>query len=336
MSPTGSVQTQSPDRTRGASRTENAFWAWIGRPFANLAVTVWISITLAFLVLQLVPGDAVDAITAEIAETQITPEMLASIRAYYGVDRPVWEQYLIYVGNVLRGDLGVSYHQRMPVVSIIGAEIGATLQLTVTAFLGGLVLAIALAVAAQLGRRRTKAFISVVELLSISAPTFWIGILLLLLFSFQLRWLPSSSGTGWQGLILPSLTLAIPIAGTLSQVLRASLAEVQRLPFALSARARGLSRTATLLRHLLRHAAIPLVTLAGTFIGSLVAGSVIVENLFGRPGIGRITLAAVISRDLPLVMGVVILSAIAFVLVNRAVDHLYHIIDPRMKAEATS
>jgi peptide/nickel transport system permease protein len=169
------------------------------------------------------------------------------------------------------------------------------------------------------------------ELVAISSPTFWTGLLLLTVFSFQLLWFPISSGLGVEGLVLPAITLALPIAGILSQVIRHGLDGASAQPFVDSARARGLTDVQLLRRHTLRHAALPPVTLAAYIVGSLLGGAVIVEQLFGRPGVGRVTLEAINNRDIPVVMALVVLAAVVFVVVNLIVDLLYPVLDPRLR-----
>ncbi|MFE1321128.1 ABC transporter permease [Kitasatospora phosalacinea] len=178
-----------------------------------------------------------------------------------------------------------------------------------------------------------RAAASFLELLTVSSPSYWIGLLLLTVFSFQLRIFPVTGDQGFAALVLPALTLALPMAGVLAQVLREGLEAALEQPFALTARSRGLSRTAVALRHALRHSALPLVTLTGWLAGSLLGGAVLVETVFGRPGIGALMLQAATGKDMPLVVGLVLLSAAAFVLASTLVDLLYLVIDPRLRTD---
>jgi peptide/nickel transport system permease protein len=177
---------------------------------------------------------------------------------------------------------------------------------------------------------------SVLELLAISSPPFWIGLVLLSVFAFGLGWFPVAGADGIQSLILPALTIALPVAGILGQVLRTSLEDAEEQPFVTSARARGAGPARLVLRHTLRHAAIPALTLAGYIVGSLLGGAVVVESVFARPGLGRVALSAITNRDLPVVMGIIVFTAIVFVLVNLLVDLAYRAIDPRIHTPTTA
>jgi len=290
-------------------------------------VVVWGAATLAFLVLHLVPGDPVDIMLG--AQSTVSGEVRDQIRADLGLDTPILQQYVSYLGHVVRGDFGMSYRLRQPVTTVIGAQLMPTVELAGLAI--ALAVAIALLVAVGARNRVARAIASFVELIAISSPTFWTGLLLLMLFSFQLHWFPVAGGTGIEALVLPALTLALPIAGILSQVVRHGLDRVERQPFVDSARARGLGYAGLLGRHTLRHASLPAVTLAAYIVGSLLGGAVIVEQLFGRPGIGRVALDAINNRDLPVVMALVVLAAVVFVVVNIVVDLLYPLLDPRLR-----
>jgi peptide/nickel transport system permease protein len=277
--------------------------------------------------MHLVPGDPVDIMLG--VPTQTSIEVRASIREDLGLNQPIPVQYLNYLGKLLSLDLGTSYRLQQPVAQVIGAQIGATAQLAVCAT----ALAVTLALVVALGARWpwAKKLASLLELLAISAPTFWVGLLLLTLFSFTLRWFPVSSGQGLSGLVLPSITMALPIAGILSQLLRHGLNTAAQQPFVETARARGLGFRQLLLHHTLRHAALSPVTMTAYILGNLLGGAVIIEQLFGRPGVGRVALDAITNRDLPVVMALVVLSAVVFVTANIVVDLLYPLLDPRLR-----
>jgi peptide/nickel transport system permease protein len=298
----------------------------------GMIVVIWGAATAAFLVLRLVPGDPVDVMLG--IQGQATPELKESIRRELGLDQPVWSQYTAYLGRLLRGDFGTSYQLRLPVTEVIGQQLGPTLQLTAAA----LVLAVffALLAAILVHGRQARTVVSVLELVAISSPPFWIGLVLLAVFAFGLGWFPVAGADGLRGLVLPALTIALPVAGVLGQVLRTGLEDAEEQPFATTARARGVTRARLVMRHTLRHAAIPSLTLAGYIVGSLLGGAVIVESVFGRPGLGRVALAAITNRDLPVVMGVIVFTAIVFVLVNLLVDLAYRLIDPRIVAPTTA
>jgi peptide/nickel transport system permease protein len=240
-------------------------------------------------------------------------------------------QYVRYLGRLLSGDFGQSYQLQRPVTSLIGDQLMPTVQLAA----GALVLAVALAVlsaVATAGRRPLlRMLASTWERVTVSTPTYWVGIILLTVFSFHYTVFPVAGAEDFSALVLPAVTLALPLAGVLGQVLREGLEAALGQPHVVTARARGLGSTAVLLRHALRHATVPLVTLTGWLTGSLLGGAVLVETVFGRPGVGALTLQAVNTKDMPLVSGLVLLSATAFVLLSFAVDLLYPVIDPRLR-----
>ncbi|MFJ4091092.1 ABC transporter permease [Kitasatospora sp. NPDC089913] len=287
--------------------------------------------TVAFAALQLVPGDPVTVMLGP--GTAATPEVKAAIQEQYGLDRPVPVQYLTYLGHLLTGDLGESYQLQRPVAGLIGEQLGPTVQLGAAA-LGLAVLLALIAAVGTAGRRPAlRALSSLAELLAVSSPSYWIGILLLTAFSFQLRVFPVAGDDGFAALVLPAVTLALPVAGMLAQVLREGLETALGKPFVLTARSRGVGSAAVVLRHGLRHAAVPVVTLTGWLTGSLLGGAVLVESVFGRPGIGALTLQATTNKDLPLVIGLVLLSALVFVVISALVDLLYLVIDPRLRTD---
>lgn len=285
--------------------------------------------TVAFVALQLIPGDPVSVMLGP--GNAATPAVRKQITAQYGLDQPVVVQYLHYLGRLLRGDLGDSYQLQRPVASLIGDQLWPTVQLALTA----LVLAVALAVTAAVstaGRHRAlRSVAALLELVTVSSPPYWIGILLLTAFSFQLRIFPVAGDQNLAALVLPAVTLALALTGVLAQVLREGLETALGQPFVVTARSRGVSVTAVRLRHALRHAAVPMVTLTGWLTGQLLGGAVLVETVFGRPGIGALTLQAATNKDIPLVVGVVLLSAFVFVVISTLVDLLYLVIDPRLR-----
>ncbi|MEV0615712.1 ABC transporter permease [Nonomuraea sp. NPDC050404] len=305
------------------------FIGW--RLLAGVGV-LWGAATLTFLVVHFTPGDPAEAVVGGEGAAP-TPEVLAQVRSEYGLDLPWYEQYAAHLWRIVHGDFGTSYRLHTPVTQAIGEQAAATAELALAAAVTGLLLAVVVALATA-GRRRWRGLASAVELVAASTPTFWLGIVLLTVFSFGLRLFPSSGGQGPASLVLPALCLALPIAGVLGHVLREALEEVLDEPFIVSARARGLGDTAVRLRHALRHALTTLVTMTGFWVGALLGGAVVTETLFTRQGIGRLLVSAVNAKDLPLVLGVVLLSALVYVLVNLVVDLLYLVIDPRLKEAA--
>nr|WP_272953087.1 ABC transporter permease [Microbacterium sp. B19(2022)] len=218
----------------------------------------------------------------------------------------------------------------MPVSEVIGRQLGATLQLSVLALLIALVLALAVAVLVRGQVARTVA--AGIELVVLSSPVFWIGLILLSVFAFGLGWFPVSGARNPATLVLPAITLALPVAALLSQVLRDGLIQAERMPFAETVRARGASPSWFTVRHGLRHGAASAITLAAYLTGSVLGGAVLVETVFARPGLGRVTLAAISDRDLPVITGIILLSALVFVVVNLVVELVHPLIDPRVRA----
>ncbi|WP_433528143.1 ABC transporter permease [Micromonospora sp. CA-263727] len=300
----------------------------IRRVGAGLAV-LWAAATAAYLVLLAAPGETVDSIIGDGADT---PQIRAEIVAEWGLDRPAVLQYLDYLWRLAGGDLGRSYLLQRPVAEVIGEQLGPTLLLAVTAAGLGVLLALVIAVVTAGDRRPwLRRVSSGTELLLVSTPPFLIGIVLLSVLSFRFGLFPVAGDQGLAALVLPAVTLALPIAGLLAQVLRDGIDRALEEPFVLTARSRGLRERAVLLRHALRHATLPAVTLAGWLFGTALGGAVIVEQVFGRPGLGQVTLTAVTSKDMPVVLAVVTLSAAVYVVVSTAADLAYLIVDPRLR-----
>lgn len=291
---------------------------------------LWGAATLTFAMLHFSAGDTALAILGG-PEALPTPEVLARVRAEYGLDKPLHAQYLDYLGRLASLDLGESYRLRIPVTRAIGQQLAATARLAVVA--GALAVFLAILVATVTARRRAwiRSASSGTELVITSIPGFVLGLLLLYVFSFQLRWFPAAGYHGWRSLVLPALTLSIPTAAILAQILRQELEDVLEQPFIVMARARGLSEAGVRLFHALRHALIPLVTLSGFIFASLLGGAVITESLFSQQGVGRLMVEATNNKDVPVVLGVTLFAAAIYVGVNLIVDLLNAFIDPRQK-----
>lgn len=292
-------------------------------------LVVWGAATCAFLALQLIPGDPVRAIVG--SNALVGAEQREEIRHHYGLDRPLAVQYGSYLKHLVSGDLGDSYQLQQSVSSLLADQIGPTAQLALWSSLVAVVLAATVTVLTSGRSRWPRRVSTAVELIVVSTPSFWLGIMLLTFFSFRLGWLPVSDSGDARSLVLPVITLALPIAAVLTQVMREGLLGALEQPFTLTARSRGLAEHTVRSHHALRHAALPALTLTGWFTGTLLGGAVVVENVFARSGIGRITLQAVSDRDLPVVQGVVALSAVVFVLVGALVEVLYAVVDPRLR-----
>jgi peptide/nickel transport system permease protein len=304
-------------------------WRRILARLASGVVVLWAAVTIAFFTLQAIPGDIADILAGE----QTYPGLKEAISAEWGLDESVWQQYLSFLGRLVTGDLGTSYVQRQPVADLLAAQVWSTVELAVVAGAVGAVLAVVLAVVSIGRSSAVRSAMSTLELVFTSVPTFWVGILLLMVFSFQWRLFPVAGANGWQSLVLPVITLALPTAGFLAQVVRESMERTLTEPFIVTVRARGVSESLVLLRHALGHALLPVMTLVGGVIGALLGGAVITETVFGRPGIGTITLNAVTGKDIPVVIAVVLFAALIYVVVSTVLDILYTIVDPRLRAQ---
>lgn len=291
-------------------------------------LTIWIVVTFTFVALNL-SGDPIEMLVGD----QATPEVIEHYRQKYGLDRPLWQQYLAYLGNVAQGDFGLSLSDHRPAVSLIADALPHTLRLGLIAFALGLTLGVGAGIVAALNRNRpVDRLVMSFAVLGFSLPNFFLGILLILLFSLHWRLLPSSGdATAWH-LILPSVTLGTHFAGTFARFTRSAMLEVLNRQYVVAARARGVPAFRRVLRHALPNAAIPIITIIGLKLGDLVAGSIIVETVFAVPGIGRLLVNAVTSRDFALVQAILIMVAVTMVLANLAVDAIYTLIDPRMRA----
>lgn len=299
------------------------------RLVAGLGV-LWGAATLTFVTINITGGDPALAILGG-PDALPTPAVLARVRQEYNLDKPLYAQYVLYVAKLARGDFGESYRLRIPVTRAINQQLGATVELALWA--GSLAIIASILIAILTVRRANWVLntASGTELVASSIPGFVLGIVLLLLFSFRLHWLPASGQHGWKTLVLPTFTLALPIIAVLSQVLRHALEDILEQPFITTARARGLSETGVRLGHALRHALIPLVTLSGFIFASLLGGAVIAETLFARQGVGRLMVEATTNKDVPLVLGITMLAASIYVILNLAVDLINTVIDPRVK-----
>lgn len=290
--------------------------------------------SITFFAQLLVPGSRATAILNQQngRAQQWTAAQLAPIDHEFGFSKPLIVQYLDYVGGLFRGNLGTSYTQFKPVTQVIGDELVPSLVLTVGGLLAAWVLAVGVILLTAKRRRFISALGSTWEALTASLPTYWIGVVLLVVFAVEIRIFPVIGGTSAWGTVLPVLTLAIPLAGFLGQVMRDEFERVLDQPFITTARTRGMGDTAVRLVHALRHSVLPAITLSGWALGALVSGAVIVENLFGRPGIGQVLVTAVNTRDVPTVSGVVLVVAAVYVVANLLVDVVYVLVDPRMRA----
>ncbi|MFD1940078.1 MULTISPECIES: ABC transporter permease [Nonomuraea] len=295
------------------------------RKAGQAALVLWAAFTASYVLLQLLPGDAI-LIKFQNPELGLSPEQIAQIREYYGTDGPA--AYLHTLLGFLRGDFGYSIDTGTPVVERLAEALPETAKLAGLGFALAIVLAVLIAFASG---NRLLAWLREVPSLFVAVPVFWVGILLIQLFSFRLKLVPVIGGTEAQQLILPVLTLAVPISAPIAQVLARGIDHVSTQPFVQVVAAKGASRRWILWRHVARNAMLPTLTMAGLTFGELIAGSVITETVFGRNGVGRLTEQAVSAQDTPVLLAVVVLAATVFVLVNLIVDLLFPILDPRLR-----
>jgi peptide/nickel transport system permease protein len=309
---------------------------YVFRRLAALAATLFFVSLLVFVVVRVLPGDAALIILG----LEASPEAVARVRQALGLDRPVPVQYVQWVGQALRGDLGRSIQYDLPVASLILSRLAVTLPLTLLAAGFMVAAAIPLGVFAATHHRRWGDYLTMtLSQLGVAVPGFWAGLLLILLFSVQLGWVQAGGFDGWgqglwpglRSLMLPAVALGLFQFAVLARTTRSAVLEVLREEYVKTARAKGLAERIVLFRHALRNALIPIVTVAGVQLGQLLAGSIILESVFYLPGLGRLTLAAISARDLPVVQGVVLFVASMIVTVNAAVDILYGILDPRIR-----
>jgi peptide/nickel transport system permease protein len=284
--------------------------------------------TLVFLLLVMIPGDPVDVVLGESAQAADREAM----RAALGLDRPLLERWGLFYIDLAQGDLGDSLVRRQPVAQLIMQRLPATLQLAGAAFL--LVLMMALPLGILAARHKGRGLDRVAQgfaLIGVSIPNFWLGPLLVLFFSIQLGWTPVSGNLEPGSLLLPAITLGLSMAAITTRMVRSSLLEIESQPFLRTARCKGLSETKVMLRHSLPNAMLPVITVLGLQLGSLLAGAVITEVVFAWPGIGSLMIDAIRQRDYPVVQGVVLFIALSYVLANRLSDLLSGWLDPRIR-----
>ncbi|HTN72240.1 MAG TPA: nickel ABC transporter permease [Methylomirabilota bacterium] len=285
------------------------------------------ALTLVFFLIHLIPGDPVEVMLGETASAADKEELRQSL----GLNQPLVAQYRSFLTGLMSGDLGRSLSEQTGVADLIRARMPATLELTICAMLVAILLSFTLA---MLAARNKGSWIDrlalLFSLLGLSLPNFWLGPLLMIIFSIQLGWLPVSGRGGLDHLFLPSLTLGLAMAAILTRILRISLLRVIREDYVQTARAKGLSEKQVWLKHALRNALLSVITILSLQFGSLLAGAVITETIFSWPGIGRLTVQAIQMRDYPLVQGCVLVIATSYLLVNFLTDIFYHLVDPRI------
>ncbi|MEN8659020.1 MAG: ABC transporter permease [Marivita sp.] len=314
------------------------------RKLLNAALLLLAVLVLNFALIHAAPGDPVEALVGEMGGA--TPEVIADLRAQFGLDQPLYIQIGTYLGRVLQGDLGHSLYYDQPVTQLIADRIGPTILLVVTALFSAIVIGTMLGVFSAQNRRSVLShLVTVIALAGFSAPVFWVGIMLILLLSVSIPLLPISGMTDSGGaatglahaldvahhLVLPALTLALIYLAFYSRLSRASMLEVLGSDYVRTARAKGLSRRQVIYKHALRNAVLPVVTFAGLQFGQVISGAVLVETVFAWPGLGTLAFDSILRRDTPTLLGILFFSALMVVVMNLLTDIVYRRIDPRIK-----
>lgn len=294
-----------------------------------------VGITLLVFVVLRLAGDPVQAyLGADNSEiTQVSEAQLAAIREQLGLDDPLVIQYVKHVGNMLRGDFGSSFiYQGRPALELLRERLPATATMAFAALAVAVLISLPLGIIAALNRNRAAdTFANFFSVLGDAMPNFWLGIMLILLFAVQLRWLPVSGSDGWRNVILPALTLGTSLAALLTRLMRNSLLDVLNLDYIRTAHAKGLRPVTVLFRHALRNAVLSYVTMLGLAVPGLLGGSVITERIFAWPGVGSLFISALSGRDMAIIQAVVVFSSLLVILSNLLVDILYTVIDPRIQ-----
>lgn len=300
---------------------------FIALKLARTLLTLWLAVTFVFIVLR-VSGDPVQALLPPDAPVQ----EIEFFRVKWGLDQPLPLQYARYIGNVLSGDFGFSYRNGKPAIEVVAERIPATLLLGFTALAVTILVGIPLGIVAALNRNRMgDRLVMSFAVFAFAVPNFFFGILLILLFSLGLRWLPSSGMGSPAQLVMPALTLGLATAGALARFTRSAMLEVLSKPYMQAAKAKGVPFLRRILRHALPNAAIPIVTVLGFSLGGLIGGAIVTESVFAWPGVGRLLYTAVNARDLSVVQALVLLIALTMVAANLTVDLLYGWLDPRIR-----
>jgi ABC-type dipeptide/oligopeptide/nickel transport system permease component len=306
-------------------------WRMARRVCVRLGVAlpaIWLILTMVFMLVHIVPGDPVQQMLGEDARA----EDLNNLRHALGLDQPIFTQYAHYLTGLVRGDWGKSFHFQSSVLTLVLHRYPATLELALTAMLVCAAIAIPAGVAAARNRGRARDHaIGVFTLLGLSVPNFALGPMLILLFSITFGWLPVSGRGGVSHLILPAATLGAALAAILTRMVRGSMIEELGSDYVRTARAKGLSERTVLYRHAFPNALVPIITILGLQFGTLLAGTIVTESIFSWPGIGRLTVQAIQSRDYPLLQGCILVIALSYVVVNLLTDVVYSLIDPRIR-----
>ena len=283
---------------------------------------------ITFFVLNIVPGDPVRVMVGDMADEAT----IQRVREQMGLNKPVLEQYANWLTNMLHGDFGTSYTQRKAVVTLMGQAFGTTVKVAAFAYIFALALGLIVGVVAAVNHGRTAdRILMALSIFGISAPSFWMAVILQIVFALTLKWFPLSGIKTWQAFVLPTVALGVRYAASIARVTRTSMLEVLSQDFMRTAEAKGISKWIIILKHGLRNALIPIITIAGTQLGDIFTGSILIESIFAMPGMGKLLLDAINARDLPLIQGGVMYIALICVVVYLVVDILYGVADPRIR-----
>lgn len=321
-----------------------------------LPFVLWAVASLTFIVLRFVPGNALDAVSAQLKD----PVVKAQIEAEWGIDQPVWVQYGAFMGGLLRGDLGISMASGVPLSRLLFEKMPPTIELALVAMVFSTIIGVGTGIVSAVSKYKLVDYTTrIFSILGLSLPLFWVAIVLIIIFAVQLNWLPPGGritaglkyetitnfmlidfvitgnwvamGSFLQHLFLPALAIGLTSAGFVARLTRSAMLEVIRADYIRTARAKGLAERHVILRHALRNALLPIITLQGLQFGALLGGAVITEVVFTWPGLGRMLLDGILKRDYPVVQGAVIVVAFAYVFMNMLVDFTYHWVDPRLR-----
>lgn len=300
-------------------------------------LVLWATFTVSLVILYLLPSDPIEIMVSGGEQSVVDPALIDQLRQEYGLDKGPVGQYFSALWNATHLDFGRSYASDTPATTMILRALPPTLQLAGAGLLLAVVLGVGLAIASTYPRsRRLREIISALPPLGISLPVFWVGLMLVQFFSFEWRLFPAMGNEGFSSLVLPAITLALPTSASIAQLLSRSLRQTLTEPYIETARAKGAGRARVHFRHAFRNAAIPALTVVGVMVGSLISGTVVTETVFSRTGLGRLTVSSVNTQDIPVVMGIVVFSALIYVAVSLAVDLLYPLIDPRISLRGPS
>lgn len=309
------------------------------RRILGFAATLLVAALIIFLLLDLLPGDPARYILG----INASPEAVAALRVQMGLDAPAHERFLNWIFGMMRGDFGLSHTQRLPVADLIGQRMAVTLPLTLLAMVVSVTIGLPIGILAAMRRgKATDTVLMVLAQTGVAIPNFWFGMLLTLLFAVTLRWLPTGGFVPWdenagaalRAMVLPGLALALPQASILARVMRTALVDMTEQDFIRTARAKGLTKSQAIWRHGVRNALLPVLTILGLQFAYLIAGTIIVENVFYLPGLGRLIFTAISERDLILVRGATIVLVLATTATMLLVDLCYALVDPRLKGQA--